>query len=205
MRLALAISPCSQACAICCTFWLWTRSIRTPDSWPWGILTGLSYIYMVAAWGGYIFVLNMIAFHAVALVAMGRYTPKLHKAYTLFYVIGTYGAIQVPVVGLTPLKSMEQLGALGVFGIIQLMWIASIIRDMKDPSHKWDEKQVLTLRAAVFGAAAVGSVVVIMILAPMGYFGRFRGRAPAGLGRCLFPVPPLSFLHVPDRHGAVLL
>ena len=65
-------------------------------------------------------VLNMIAFHAVTLVAMGRYTPKLHKAYTLFYLIGTYGAIQVPVVGLTPLKSMEQLGALGVFGIIQV-------------------------------------------------------------------------------------
>jgi dolichyl-diphosphooligosaccharide--protein glycosyltransferase len=89
-------------------------------SWVFGAVTGVAYIYMVAAWGGYIFVLNMIAFHAVALVAMGRYTPKLHKAYTLFYVIGTYGAIQVPVVGLTPLKSMEQLGALGVFGIIQV-------------------------------------------------------------------------------------
>jgi dolichyl-diphosphooligosaccharide--protein glycosyltransferase len=145
-------------------------------SWVFGAVTGLAYIYMVAAWGGYIFVLNMIAFHAVALVAMGRYTPKLHKAYTLFYVIGTYGAIQVPVVGLTPLKSMEQLGALGVFGIIQLMWIASIIRDMKDPAHKWDEKQVLTLRAGVFGAAAVASVVVVMILAPMGYFGPLSSR-----------------------------
>ena len=96
------------------------EKVNNSSSWVFGVVAGLAYIYMVAAWGGYIFVLNMIAFHAVALVAMGRYTPKLHKAYTLFYLIGTYGAIQVPVVGLTPLKSMEQLGALGVFGIIQV-------------------------------------------------------------------------------------
>jgi dolichyl-diphosphooligosaccharide--protein glycosyltransferase len=56
------------------------------------------------------------------------------------------------------------------------MWIASVIRDMKDPSHKWDAQQVLTLRAAVFGAAAVGAVVTIMILAPMGYFGPLSSR-----------------------------
>ena len=95
------------------------ENVNDSSSWVFGAVTGLAYVYMVAAWGGYIFVLNMIAFHAVIL-AMGRYTPKLHKAYTLFYLIGTYGAIQVPVVGLTPLKSMEQLGALGVFGIIQV-------------------------------------------------------------------------------------
>merc|ERR1711871_10235 len=56
------------------------------------------------------------------------------------------------------------------------MWIASIIRDMKDPDHKWDDQQVLTLRATVFGAAAVCAVVVIMILAPMGYFGPLSSR-----------------------------
>ena len=38
--------------AIVCTFYLWCRSIRTPSSWPIGLLAGLSYIYMVAAWGG---------------------------------------------------------------------------------------------------------------------------------------------------------
>ena len=37
-------------------------------------------------------------------------------------------------------------------------------------------QQVLTLRATVFGAAAVCAVVVIMILAPMGYFGPLSSR-----------------------------
>ena len=64
-------------------------------SWWYGIFTGLAYIYMVAAWGGYVFVLNMIGFHAVALVFLGRHSTKLHRAYSLFYIIGTAGAIQV--------------------------------------------------------------------------------------------------------------
>lgn len=93
------------------TFYLWVRSLRTDNSWKWGVLTGLAYIYMVAAWGGYVFVLNMIALHAGFLVLVGRFSFNLHRAYSLFYIIGTAGAMQIPVVGWTPLKSLEQLGA----------------------------------------------------------------------------------------------
>merc|ERR1719162_1054014 len=100
---------------ICITFWLWLRSVRTPESWPWGILAGIMYIYMVAAWGGYIFVINMIGVHALMLVGLGRFNSGVHKAYTLFFVIGTFGAIQVPVVGMQPLRSLEQIGPLLVF------------------------------------------------------------------------------------------
>ena len=57
--------------AIICTFYLWSRSLRTEESWKvFGPLTGLSYFYMVAVWGGYIFVLNMIGLHAAALVLL---------------------------------------------------------------------------------------------------------------------------------------
>jgi dolichyl-diphosphooligosaccharide---protein glycosyltransferase len=48
--------------AICGTFYFWMRSVRTPSSWPFGLVAGIMYIYMVAAWGGYVFVLNMVAF-----------------------------------------------------------------------------------------------------------------------------------------------
>ena len=82
---------------------------------PFGVASGLAYVYMVAAWGGYVFVLNMVGVHAGALILFGRFSKKLHIAYSLFYVIGTYGAIQIPVVGWTPLKSLEQLGPCGVF------------------------------------------------------------------------------------------
>ena len=55
--------------AIVTTFFLWTRALRTPGSWVlWSPLAALSYVYMVAAWGGYTFVLNMVGMHATALV-----------------------------------------------------------------------------------------------------------------------------------------
>jgi len=50
----------------------------TRDSFVYGILSGLAYVYMAAAWGGFIFVINLIAFHAASLVIIGRYSSKLH-------------------------------------------------------------------------------------------------------------------------------
>ena len=69
--------------AMCATFYFWCRSLRgksdTDPSWLFGIITGIAYIYMVAAWGGYIFVLNMIAFHALVLVALGKYSKATQE------------------------------------------------------------------------------------------------------------------------------
>ncbi len=95
--------------AMVLTFYLWVVSLRNSRTWPIAALAGVAYFYMVAAWGGYVFVVNMVAVHASMLLLMGRFSPKLYRAYTLFYVIGTLLAIQIPVIGLTPLKSMEQV------------------------------------------------------------------------------------------------
>ena len=76
---------------------------------------------MAAAWGGFIFVLNLIAVHAVVLFFLGRYNSKVHTAYSLFFVIGTAGAMRVPVIGMGPLKSFEQIGALVVFICYQIL------------------------------------------------------------------------------------
>ena len=76
---------------------------------------------MAAAWGGFIFVLNLIAVHAVVLFFLGRYNSKVHTAYTLFFIIGTFGATRVPVIGWSPLKSFEQIGALAVFISYQIL------------------------------------------------------------------------------------
>ena len=70
------------------------RSLRGARSWPWGFACALSYGYMVAAWGAYTFVLNMIGVHAALLVLLGKFTPKLHHAYSAFYVVGTALALQ---------------------------------------------------------------------------------------------------------------
>eukprot|EP01043_Picozoa_sp_COSAG02_P026499 COSAG02_NODE_1529_length_12087_cov_326.174258_4_plen_997_part_00 len=115
--------------AIVLTFWLWCRSLRHDGSWKvFGPLTGLAYFYMVATWGGYIFVLNVIAAHAALLVLLGRYDTNLHRSYSLFFIIGTYGAVQIPIVGWQPFQSLEQVAALLVFVGLQLCEMLAIGR-----------------------------------------------------------------------------
>jgi dolichyl-diphosphooligosaccharide--protein glycosyltransferase len=159
--------------AMVMTFFLWARALRNDSSWWIGALTGLSYTYMAAVWGGYIFVLNMIVVSAAVLVALGRFSPGLHKAYTLWYIIGTFGATRVPVVGMAPLKSLEQLS--GLVGLIGLQLIAYCEAKRKKQELGWGPK-AYALYTKVFGAVAMAVVAVIVVLAPTGYFGPLSSR-----------------------------
>jgi len=158
--------------AICSTLWLWLRAVRTPQSWYWGILAGLSYIYMVAAWGGYIFVINMVGIHALMLVGLGRFNSGVHKAYSLFFVIGTAGAIQVPVVGWTPLRSLEQLGPLLVFFGYQVLAICDYVRR----SRNLTTKQFVLYRIRAMAYLLLILLGVGAMLYPTGYFGPLSSR-----------------------------
>jgi dolichyl-diphosphooligosaccharide--protein glycosyltransferase len=135
-------------------------------------LSGVAYFYMVAAWGGYVFVINLIGLHASLLVALGRYSTKLHRAYTLFYLVGTALAIQVPVVGLTPLRSLEQMGPLLAFGGFQLIELCEILKRRR----KLSTKETWKLRVQVFSATALVGALVLYFLAPTGYFGPISSR-----------------------------
>ena len=110
--------------------------------------------------------------HLTLLGLAGCYSTKLHRAYSLFYVIGTIGAVHVPVVGWAPLKSLEQLGAFGVFVALQLMEFCEISRKRKNLTGK----QVNQLRFAVFAATGGVFAVIAMILMPTGYFGPLSAR-----------------------------
>eukprot|EP00933_Yihiella_yeosuensis_P082631 TRINITY_DN9657_c0_g1_i1.p1 TRINITY_DN9657_c0_g1~~TRINITY_DN9657_c0_g1_i1.p1 ORF type:complete len:864 (-),score=125.24 TRINITY_DN9657_c0_g1_i1:240-2831(-) len=158
--------------AIVMTFWLWLLSVRTPKHWPIGVFAGLSYIYMVAAWGGYIFVLNMIGIHALMLVGLGRFNSGVHKAYSLFFIIGTAGAMQIPVVGWTPLRSLEQMGPLLVFLGYQVMAFCDSQRRRKK-METWD---FVTFRIKVMILFLCALVAVGFLLAPTGYFGPLSSR-----------------------------
>jgi dolichyl-diphosphooligosaccharide---protein glycosyltransferase len=162
--------------AMALTFSSWTMSMRENVSLTQttlcGIVTGLAYFYMTAAWGGYVFVLNLIAVHAGFLVIIGRYTSKLHLAYTAFYLVGTFLAMQVPVVGWTPLKSIEQLSALAAFGGLQLLEICRVLRTRR----KLEGKKALQLYVVVFGGAAAVALVLVFLVVPTGYFGPISSR-----------------------------
>jgi len=160
--------------AMASTFYLWIRSLRTFDnrSHLYGILAGVSYFYMAAVWGGYIFVINLIGLHAVTLVLIGRFSTKVYLSYSLFYSLGTLLAIQIPVIGLSPLKSLEQLGPFVVFVVYQIIQFTEVqIRNKKiGRLDSWK------YRGRVFGAAFLVGLLFIAVLTPHGYFGPVSSR-----------------------------
>ena len=170
---------------------------RTRTAAAYGALTGLVYFYMAArwvfvffpapchpcppvrtnaprsaSWGGYVFVVNLVAAHAASLVLLGRHSSKLHAAYTAFYVVGTALATRVPVIGLTPLRSLEQLGPMLVFLGMQLVEYCERLgkRDGLSKGRLW------ALRFRVMGMAGVALTVVAMLLWPTGFFGPISSR-----------------------------
>lgn len=164
--------------AMVLTFACWTRALADQTSLVtttiWGAVTGVAYFYMVAAWGGFTFVLNLVGIHASALVLTGRYSTKLHRAYSAFYFVGTALAVQVPVVGWAPLKSIEQLGPFLAFGGMQLIELCEEIRRRRKTRMGFVE--MWKLRIMVFGAAGVAAALVVYLLAPTGYFGPLSSR-----------------------------
>jgi len=162
--------------AMVLTFAAWTRSLRDSTSdvttIVWGVITGFCYFYMVAAWGGYVFVLNLVGVHASFLVLMGRFSGKLHKAYTTFYVVGTLLAIQVPVVGWTPLKSLEQLGPFVAFVGMQILEYCR----RQQVARNLNYMDLWKLRIRVGAMAGGVLLVLVFFLAPTGYFGPFSSR-----------------------------
>ena len=107
---------------------------------------------MVAVWGGYVFVLNMIGLHAAVLVLLGRFS------------VGTALAIQVPVVGWAPLKSLEQLGPCAVFLGFQVLQFCEFTIKKKQMSRAGAWK----FRIQVISATAVIGVVAIVLFAEKG-------------------------------------
>ncbi len=165
--------------AMCLTFWLWTRSLRTAGSWWVGAPAGLAYAYMVAAWGGFIFVGNMVAVHAAFLAMVGMYSDALWASYALFFTIGTAIAVQVPVVGWSPFKSMEQLGLLMVFLALSMLRLVEAWGRAQGLSWEKDWKKMVALRAKVAGAVAAALLVVALPLEYSGYFGGLSVRVRA--------------------------
>ena len=94
------------------TFYLWVKAVKLGSA-LWGALAALSYFYMVSAWGGYVFIINLIPLHVFALLCMGRYSNRLYVAYSTFYIIGTLSSMQIPFVGFVPTDTSEHMAALG--------------------------------------------------------------------------------------------
>jgi dolichyl-diphosphooligosaccharide--protein glycosyltransferase len=125
---------------------------------------------MVAAWGGYVFITNMIPLHALVLILMGRFSSRLYVGYSSWYVVGTLASMQVPFVGFQPVTTSEHMAALGVFGLLQLVAFTELVR-----SHVSSKQFQSLLRIVAVTFGLLGFVAVV-VLTMKGWIAPWTGR-----------------------------
>lgn len=112
-------------------FYLWIKAVNT-GSMMWACFCALSYYYMVAAWGGYVFIINIIPIYTLILIIGGRYSSRLYIAYSVFYTLGSLMAMTVPFVGFNVVNQAESAGAHGVFVAVQVYAFVSFLFSIVD-------------------------------------------------------------------------
>ena len=155
------------------TFFMWTVTCYAPERFSilFGVLTAIAYFYMVAAWGGYIFVINLVGIHAAFLLVFQTMPwTKLYKSYSSFYLVGTFLAMQVPVVNWAPLRSLEQLGPCGVFLGMQVLQVMRVLERRYPRVNRWK------VRGFVVAAILMLAGPIAFVLYDRGYFGPLSSR-----------------------------
>lgn len=167
------------------TFFLWIKAVKN-GSIMWGALTALFYGYMVSAWGGYVFITNLLPLHVFVLLCMGRYSSRVYISYTTWYALGTLGSMQIPFVGFLPIRNSDHMSALGVFGLIQLVAFADFVRGFL-PGKQF-QKLLTAMVLLTFGLAFAGLVLLSAsgVIAP--WSGRFYSLWDTGYAKIHIPI-----------------
>ncbi|KAJ6120304.1 hypothetical protein N7523_004584 [Penicillium sp. IBT 18751x] len=181
------------------TFFLWIKAVKN-GSIMWGALTALFYGYMVSAWGGYVFITNLIPLHVFVLICMGRYSSRVYISYTTWYALGTLGSMQIPFVGFLPIRNSDHMSALGVFGLIQLVAFAEFIRGYL-PGKQF-QKLLTSMVFLVFGLGFGGLVLLSIsgVIAP--WSGRFYSLWDTGYAKIHIPIIASVSEHQPTAWPA---
>ncbi|KAL3889860.1 hypothetical protein ACJMK2_002184 [Sinanodonta woodiana] len=120
----------NEGIAIFCmllTYAMWIKAVKTGSVF-WACLCSLAYFYMVSSWGGYVFLINLIPLHVLALMFTGRFSHRIYVAYSTVYALGTILSMQISFVGFQPVQSSEHMAALGVFGLCQIHAFVDYVR-----------------------------------------------------------------------------
>jgi len=162
----------NEGIAIFClifTYYTWVKSVNTGSVF-WSAICALAYFYMVSAWGGYVFIINLIPLHVLVLLITGRFSARLYVAYCTVYVLGTLLSMQITFVGFQAVQSSEHMAAMGVFGLLQLYCFLNWVRSLL-PAELFSRFFRLSVFAAG-GALAVGVIVGTYT----GYISPWTGR-----------------------------
>ncbi|KAL7024404.1 hypothetical protein ACKWTF_013022 [Chironomus riparius] len=167
------------------TYYLWVKSVKTGSIF-WAASAALSYFYMVSAWGGYVFIINLIPLHVFVLLIMNRYSHRLFTSYTTFYILGLIFSMQIPFVGFQPIRTSEHMAASGVF---VLLIAVALLKHLQTILTKQEFKKLFILGAL----AAAGLVFLTVVGLTMAGFiapwsGRFYSLWDTGYAKIHIPI-----------------
>lgn len=171
--------------ALMFTYYLWIKSVKTGSIY-WASLTALSYLYMVSAWGGYVFIINLIPLHVLTLLLMGRFSHRVYISYCTFYILGTLFSMQIPFVGFQPVRTSEHMAAGGVFVLLNAY---AFLKYLQSFIPKQGMKLIFWAGLAIIGGAtALGIVLLTMTgyIAP--WSGRFYSLWDTGYAKIHIPI-----------------
>ncbi|KAH0461618.1 hypothetical protein IEQ34_009193 [Dendrobium chrysotoxum] len=156
--------------ALLLTFYLFVKAVNT-GSLAWALASAFGYFYMVSAWGGYVFIINLVPLYVLVLLVTGRYSMRLYVAYNCMYVLGMLLAMQIRFVGFQHVQSGEHMAAMGVFFLLQVFYFLDWVKfTLNDPKLFYS-----FLRIALTCAISVGSLALGVGMAT-GYISPWTGR-----------------------------
>ncbi|KAJ8325874.1 oligosaccharyl transferase stt3 subunit [Batrachochytrium dendrobatidis] len=181
------------------TFYLWIKALKLGSAF-YGILTAVFYFYMVSAWGGYVFITNLIPLHVFALILMGRFSTRIYISYSTFYVIGTLSSMQIPFVGFQPTFTSEHMAALGIFGLVQIMAFIELLKSHLSETHFKRLFVGIAIGFFFIGLAALVGLTFSGKVAP--WTGRFYSLWDTGYAKKFIPIIASVSEHQPTAWPA---
>eukprot|EP01061_Rhynchopus_euleeides_P045580 TRINITY_DN8259_c0_g1_i1.p2 TRINITY_DN8259_c0_g1~~TRINITY_DN8259_c0_g1_i1.p2 ORF type:complete len:728 (+),score=319.53 TRINITY_DN8259_c0_g1_i1:64-2247(+) len=142
--------------AIINTFFGFVKAVKT-GRMKWAAYAAVAYMYMVHAWGGYIYIINLVPVYVYGMVLIGRYSHRLYVAFSTFYILGTLFSLLVPFVGFAAVISNTHMAAPIVFALLQFHNLMAFMR-----GHLGDQFGAAFKKLIYFG---VISAVVVFVAA----------------------------------------
>ncbi len=129
------------------------------------MLSSVSLIYMTFAWGSFRYAAEVLGLFALALIVLGRYSPRLMLSYGITIGFFLFTGTQLPLLGHTYLTESTTIALLGVMGLLAVMELSRLAPTTRG--------RLTVLGMAVAGVAAIAVLGVGTGLISAGLRGKF--------------------------------
>ena len=130
----------------------------------------LQYFYMVAAWGGYSFIINIIPIFVLGTMFINKFNMRIYVAYSVFYTLGSVMAMLITFVNFAVIRSSEHLASHCVFFVMN----AYVLIEYVKKNLQAEQFQALTRLAM---SIAVMIFLFAFIYLTLSGATRFSGRS----------------------------